>query len=110
MNNHGTCSGNGRGDENEDFPINEMAGVPRSSCPETVVWCRTATAFFRENSRSLPARVLAYIREITPMANPINLGGTFPTQAFHSTTGAVITLPDDIQTSYAVVLFYRGHW
>ena len=44
------------------------------------------------------------------MANPINLGGTFPTQAFHSTTGAVITLPDDIQTSYAVVLFYRGHW
>ncbi len=44
------------------------------------------------------------------MGNPINLGGTFPTLDFATTDGQVITLPDDIQTPYAVVLFYRGHW
>ena len=44
------------------------------------------------------------------MANPLNLGGTFPTLAFNTTDDRVITLPDDIQTPYAVVLFYRGHW
>jgi hypothetical protein len=48
--------------------------------------------------------------ETPGMANPINLGGTFPILAFNTTDGRVITLPDDIQTPYAVVLFYRGHW
>lgn len=48
--------------------------------------------------------------EIIRMANPINLGGTFPTLSFSTTDGQSVTLPEDIQTPYAVVLFYRGHW
>lgn len=44
------------------------------------------------------------------MAEKLNLGDTFPTLSLKVAGGDTITLPDDITTPYAIVLFYRGHW
>lgn len=34
----------------------------------------------------------------------------FPTLKLTTVGGDTVTLPDDIETPYAIVLFYRGHW
>ncbi|MFK7894449.1 MAG: hypothetical protein AB8G23_01365 [Myxococcota bacterium] len=44
------------------------------------------------------------------MAEKLNLMDTFPAVQLNITDGSTLTLPDDIQTDYAIVLFYRGHW
>lgn len=44
------------------------------------------------------------------MAQQLEPGDTFPELTLHSAGGGTITLPADIDTPYAVVLFYRGHW
>lgn len=43
-------------------------------------------------------------------ANMLNPGDTFPATTLRTVSGETITLPDAIETGYAVVLFYRGHW
>ncbi len=37
-------------------------------------------------------------------------GDMFPQLKLHAAGGDAFTLPDDINTDYAIVLFYRGHW
>ena len=44
------------------------------------------------------------------MAEKLNLMDQFPDIELTSSTGEQIRLPADIDTDYAVVLFYRGHW
>ena len=44
------------------------------------------------------------------MADKLNLMDTFPNVPLKLTDGSQIILPDAIQTDYAIVLFYRGHW
>ena len=44
------------------------------------------------------------------MADKLNLMDTFPTLTLKTVGGGTMTLPEDIATPYAIVLFYRGHW
>lgn len=44
------------------------------------------------------------------MAGKLNLMDTFPTIELSLVGGGRLTLPDQIETPYAIVLFYRGHW
>ncbi len=44
------------------------------------------------------------------MAEKLNLGDTFPSLTLDTVGGGRLTLPDDISTDFAIVLFYRGHW
>ena len=44
------------------------------------------------------------------MTAKLNLMDQFPDITLTATTGEKISLPADIGTDYAVVLFYRGHW
>ncbi len=44
------------------------------------------------------------------MTDKLDAGTAFPTMKLALVSGDTITLPDDIQAAYQVVLFYRGHW
>jgi hypothetical protein len=44
------------------------------------------------------------------MAAKLTGGDVFPRLALTMSDGATVTLPDDIETPLALVLFYRGHW
>lgn len=44
------------------------------------------------------------------MAEKLNLLDAFPSLTLNAAGGGTFTLPDDISTPYAIVLFYRGHW
>ena len=44
------------------------------------------------------------------MAEKIESGGSFPSVILDLVGGGRIRLPDDLDTKYGVVLFYRGHW
>jgi hypothetical protein len=44
------------------------------------------------------------------MADQLVTGNTFPELKLSIAGGDALTLPNDIDTPYAVVLFYRGHW
>ncbi len=44
------------------------------------------------------------------MAEKLNLLDAFPGMTLSLAGGGTVTLPDDIATPYAVLLFYRGHW
>lgn len=44
------------------------------------------------------------------MADKLDAGDSFPRVTLRITDGGEMTLPDDIDTPLAVVLFYRGHW
>lgn len=44
------------------------------------------------------------------MAAQLELGDTFPELTLNIAGTESLTLPNDIDTPYAVVLFYRGHW
>lgn len=44
------------------------------------------------------------------MSNKLDLGDTFPSLSLSLVGGDTITLPDQIETPFAIVLFYRGHW
>lgn len=37
-------------------------------------------------------------------------GATFPTMKLSCVGGQEVVLPDDIDTPFAIALFYRGHW
>lgn len=43
-------------------------------------------------------------------ANMLNPGDQFPATTLRTAAGEQIRLPDAIDSDYAVVLFYRGHW
>ena len=44
------------------------------------------------------------------MSEQLLPGNMFPELKLKIVGGNEFSLPDDIQTDYAVVLFYRGHW
>ena len=44
------------------------------------------------------------------MAEKLNLLDVFPQITLGLVGGETVTLPDDIPTPYAILLFYRGHW
>ena len=44
------------------------------------------------------------------MPEKLQGGDTLPSVTLRLTGGGQVTLPDDLETDYGVVLFYRGHW
>jgi hypothetical protein len=44
------------------------------------------------------------------MNRKLQQGDYFPSISFGLTNAENITIPDDITTKYAAVIFYRGHW
>ena len=40
----------------------------------------------------------------------LDSGDAFPEFTLNTIEGSTITLPNDVPTDYAVVLFYRGFW
>lgn len=44
------------------------------------------------------------------MAEKLGIGDAFPNVILQLVGGASISLPSELTTPYAVVLFYRGHW
>ena len=44
------------------------------------------------------------------MSGKIDKGGQFPDIELAIAGGTRLRIPDDIDTPYAFLLFYRGHW
>lgn len=44
------------------------------------------------------------------MTEKLNEGDTFPTMRLTLTDGRQVTLPDDLDKDFTVVLFFRGQW
>lgn len=44
------------------------------------------------------------------MADKLNLMDQFPDIVLVTTDDATVQIPSDIDTDYAILLFYRGHW
>ena len=44
------------------------------------------------------------------MAGKLDTGDTFPSVTLNMVGGGTVTVPDDLDAKYLVVLFYRGHW
>jgi peroxiredoxin len=44
------------------------------------------------------------------MGDKLRSGDKLPSLSLNLVSGGSVTLPDDIETDFAVVLFYRGHW
>ena len=44
------------------------------------------------------------------MTEKLDAGAQFPALTLDLVDGRKVTLPDGIDTPYAVVLMYRGHW
>ena len=44
------------------------------------------------------------------MPNQLDMLDTFPSVSLSLAGGGTLTLPQDIETPYAILLFYRGHW
>ena len=40
----------------------------------------------------------------------LTAGDMFPRLELEDANGQRFVLPDDIETDFAIVLFYRGHW
>ena len=45
------------------------------------------------------------------VANRLNIGDAFPKTTLNLVGGGgKVTVPDDLEADYNIVLFYRGHW
>lgn len=44
------------------------------------------------------------------MGHKLRSGEKLPSLTLNLVGGGSVTLPDDIESDFAVVLFYRGHW
>ena len=44
------------------------------------------------------------------MGEKLNSGDAFPNMSLDLVGGGKVSLPGDLDSKYAVVLFYRGHW
>lgn len=44
------------------------------------------------------------------MADQLTPGAVFPDLTLNIAGGDTLSLPRDIDSTYSVVLFYRGHW
>ena len=55
--------------------------------------------------------VVVLLRKRTePMSEKLGIGARFPRLTLAVGGGRTMTLPDDLKSAYAVILFYRGHW
>ena len=46
----------------------------------------------------------------TTVGEKLRIGDTFPSVTLNLVGGSSVTLPDELESDFAVVLFYRGHW
>ncbi|MDH3513185.1 MAG: hypothetical protein OER85_20300 [Gammaproteobacteria bacterium] len=44
------------------------------------------------------------------MAEKLDTGNVFPSLTLQLVDGQSLTVPDDMDGKYKVILFYRGHW
>ena len=44
------------------------------------------------------------------MSNKLTTGDVFPSLTMSVVGGGTMTVPDDLEGKYKVILFYRGHW
>ncbi|MEL0105701.1 MAG: hypothetical protein ACO3MW_06675 [Rhodospirillales bacterium] len=44
------------------------------------------------------------------MAKKLDAGDMFPNMTLNLLDGGSITVPDNLNSKYTVLLFYRGHW
>jgi peroxiredoxin len=44
------------------------------------------------------------------MAEKLDTGDVFPSLTLQLVDGRTLTVPDDLDARYKVILFYRGHW
>ena len=44
------------------------------------------------------------------MAQKLDAGDAFPSVTLNLVGGGTMTVPDDLDSKYRVILFYRGHW
>ncbi len=44
------------------------------------------------------------------MTTKLRSGDKLPSLTLNLVSGGSVTLPDDLTTDFAVILFYRGHW
>lgn len=44
------------------------------------------------------------------MSEQLTPGAEFPQLTLNVAGGGQLSLPDDLDSTYTVVLFYRGHW
>lgn len=44
------------------------------------------------------------------MAEKLDTGDAFPTMSLNLVGGDTVTVPGDLRSNYAILLFYRGHW
>ena len=44
------------------------------------------------------------------MPHKLAIGDAFPTLGLTLVDGSSLTIPNDLDTPYKVILFYRGHW
>lgn len=44
------------------------------------------------------------------MGDKLKSGDTLPAVTLDLVGGGKVTLPDEIRSDFAVILFYRGHW
>ena len=44
------------------------------------------------------------------MSHKLDTGELFPSVTIQVVDGGHLTLPDDLDSKYKVILFYRGHW
>ena len=49
-------------------------------------------------------------RYLINMAEKLGIGSTFPSFPLTLVDGRTVTLPEDLDGRYRVILFYRGHW
>ena len=44
------------------------------------------------------------------MAEKLSAGDAFPNLTLQMARGGTMAVPDDLNSKYRVILFYRGHW
>lgn len=44
------------------------------------------------------------------MTQKLNTGDRFPSLVLNLVGGGTLTVPADLNATYSVLLFYRGHW
>lgn len=44
------------------------------------------------------------------MAEKLGIGAFFPTLQLTTVDGRDVTIPEQLEGRYSVILFYRGHW
>ena len=57
-----------------------------------------------------PTLVLHQVNEVRDVAEKLQQGDRFPSITLNLVGGGSLRIPEDIQSRYALVLFYRGHW